>query len=405
MANALTPMSPTYWSKIMGRKRYKTEVFKSIASFEEQAVLTDGQIVDRPYRSDVVAESYTKGTALTAQDLTATSNQLTVNQFKGLLMYVDNVDKIQNKWSAAKVWAEEAQVRLSNLTDAYVLYEVVNANNTVDDGTLGGTSGNGITVTVNNILNIFGKINRKLTVQNIPMDQRFFVISAEFYDVLWQYIAGKASLLGDKTGETGNVGTFASLLLYVSNNLTGQATLTSSTAAVPTATQTVTINGVVFTWQTTIGTTAGNVLAVTDRVTSLGNLKDLINNGGVGDGVNNVSLSLANQRIVQNWVATVSGTGASCVLLVSAKGASYMTVSTTDVGGTWTAALQNQLLFAGHKGCVDVVIQQNPTVEMASTVAAGKSGMNILPLTVFGTKTFNQGKNEMVKVPVRSDAY
>lgn len=405
MANVLTPMSPTYWSKIMGRKRYKTEVFQSIASFEEQATLTDGQIVDRPYRSDVVAESYTKGTALTAQDLTATSNQLTVNQFKGLLMYIDNVDKIQNKWSAAKVWAEEAQVRLSNLTDAYVLYEAVNANNTVDDGTLGGTAGNGITATVNNILNIFGKINRKLTVQNVPMDQRFFVISAEFYDVLWQYIAGKASLLGDKTGETGNIGSFASLLLYISNNLTGQATLTSNTASTPTATQTITINGVVFTWQTTIGVGAGAVLAVTDRVTSLTNLAALINAGGVGDGTNNVSLSAANQRIVQNWVATVSGTGASCVILISAKGSSYMTVSTTDTGGAWTAALQNQLLLAGHKGAIDVVIQQSPNVEMASTVSAGKSGMNILPLTVFGIKTFNQGKNEIVKVPLRSDAY
>ena len=95
MANALTPMSPTYWSKIMGRKRYKTEVFQSIASFEEQKTLVDGQIVDRPYRSDVVAETYTKGSALTAQDLTATTDKLTVNQFKGMLLYVDNVDKMK----------------------------------------------------------------------------------------------------------------------------------------------------------------------------------------------------------------------------------------------------------------------------------------------------------------------
>lgn len=405
MANALTPMSPTYWSKIMGRKRYKTEMFQSIASFEEQATLSEGQKVDRPYRSDVVAETYTKGTALTAQDLTATSDQLTVNQFKGLLMYVDNVDKIQNKWSAAKIWAEEAQIRLSNLTDAVVLYEVVNANNTVDAGTLGGTAGDGITATTGNVLNIFGKINRKLTVRNVPLDQRFFGISPEFYDVLWQYIAGKESLLGDKTGETGNIGSFANLKLYISNNLTAQATLTSSSAAVPTATNTVTINGIVFTWQTTIGVGAGAILAVTDRVTSLANFAALINAGGVGDAVNNVSLSLANQRIVQNWVATVAGSGSTCTLLVSVKGGSYMTVSDTDAGGDWTAALQKQCLIAGRKGAIDVVIQKEPGVEMASTVAAGKSGMNILPLTVFGVYTFNQGRNEIVKVDVRSDAY
>lgn len=399
-ANSLTPLSPTYWSKIMGRKRYKTEVFQSIASFEEQAVLVDGQKVDRPYRSDISGESYTKGTALTAQDLTATSDQLTVNQFKGMLLYIDNVDKVQNKWSAAKAWAEEAQIRLSNLTDAVVLYEVVNANNTVDAATLGGTAGDGITATTANVLNIFGKINRKLTVRNVPMDERFFVISPEFYDVLWQYIAGKESLLGDKTGETGNIGTFALLKLYISNNLTASATWTPANQ--PSAADTVTINGVTFTFQTTIGVGAGAVLSATSTAVTLANLAALINAGGVGDGVNNVSLSLANQRIVQNWVAAaVSTTG----IIVYAKGASYMTVTGSDATDIWTAALQKQYLLAGRKGAIDVVIQQEPKVEMGSTISAGKSGMNILPLTVFGVYTFNQGKNELVAVPVRSDAY
>jgi hypothetical protein len=75
----------------MGRKLYKTDVFRSLANFEEQAVLTDGQKVDRPYRANIVVENYTKGTALTAQDLTATSDQLTVDTVKAALLYVDNV--------------------------------------------------------------------------------------------------------------------------------------------------------------------------------------------------------------------------------------------------------------------------------------------------------------------------
>jgi len=118
----------------MGYKLYKTNVFRSIASFEEQATLTDGQIVDRPYRSDVTVETYTKGTALTAQDLTATSNQLTVNIVKGLLLYIDNVDKIQNKYSAVNLWADEAAERLANAIDARFLYEVFSASDTIDDG-------------------------------------------------------------------------------------------------------------------------------------------------------------------------------------------------------------------------------------------------------------------------------
>lgn len=45
MANTLTPMSPTFWSRVMGRKMYKSNVYTSIASFGEEAVLTFGQIV------------------------------------------------------------------------------------------------------------------------------------------------------------------------------------------------------------------------------------------------------------------------------------------------------------------------------------------------------------------------
>lgn len=64
MANSLTAASPTFWSKNAGRKFYKTTIFKSICDFSEEVNLGNGRIADRPYRSNLVAEAYTKGTAL-----------------------------------------------------------------------------------------------------------------------------------------------------------------------------------------------------------------------------------------------------------------------------------------------------------------------------------------------------
>jgi hypothetical protein len=402
MSNSLTPMSPTYWSKRMGRKLYKTDIFRSLANFEEQASLKDGQKVDRPYRSNIVSENYSKGTALTAQDLTATSDQLTVDTVKAMLLYVDNVDKIQNKYSAANEWIDEAGRRLSNSIDAKFLYQAYNANNTIDDGDIGGTSGDGITLTTGNILDVFGAINMKLDVNNVPdgKGERFLAHSPQFYNVLWKYIAGKESLLGDKTGENGNIGAYAGLDLFKTNNLTGAARWTPANR--PSAADTVTINGITFTFQTTIGVGAGAVLSVTDTVTTLGNLVALINAGGVGDGVNNVSVSTANQRTIQDWVA-VNGT---TYIEVRAMGASYMTVTGSDAADVWTATQQIQNQLAGRKGTsIDAVIQKEPSVEMASTVSAGKSGVNILPMTLFGVYVFNQGKNEIVRVKIRSDAF
>lgn len=392
-------MSPTYWSRIMGKKLYKTNVFRSIASFAEQATLTDGQTVDRPYRSDLTAETYVRGTAATAQDLTGTSDQLTVNKFKTILMYVDDVDKYQNKWDAAKLWAEEAAIRLANAIDAEFFYEAYNANDTVDDGDLGGTAANGITVTTANVPSIFSVINRKLDANNVPLEDRFFVISPQFKEKLWLYIQGKESLLGDRTGENGNIGRYAGLELYLSNNLTASAIWTP--ADQPTDGATITINGVTLQLVTTLGSTAGNVLVETNTATTIDNLVAYINSGGAGVASKSVAHTAANQRTMQNWVA-VDGT---TYLEVRAKGASYMTLATSEAADVWTTTKQLQHLLAGRKKAIDLVIQHEPDVKMDSTVANGKRGMNIMPLTLFGLKTFYQGKNEILDVVVRSDAY
>lgn len=382
----------------MGRKLYKTDIFRSLANFEEQALLSDGQKVDRPYRANIVVEDYTKGTALTAQDLTATSDQLTVDTVKAALLYVDNVDKIQNKYSAANAWIDEAGKRLSNAIDAKFLYQVFNANNTVDDGSIGGTSGDGIVVSATNILDVFGAVNLELDTQNVEEEQRFFAISPHFYQVLWKYIAGKQSMLGDKTGENGNIGEYAGLKLFKTNNLTGSARWTP--ADNPSNSATITIQSITFTFVSSIGSTAGNVLIGGNTAETLDNLVALINAPGTTT-ANGVALSLANQRIVQNWVA-VDGT---TYVEVRAMGASYLTITSSEAADVWTAEKQIQNLLAGRRGAIDAVIQKEPSVEMASTVSAGKSGTNILPMTLFGVFVFNQGKNEIVRVAVRSDDY
>ena len=382
----------------MGRKQYKSTVFRAIASFEEQKSLSMGQKVDRPYRSNVVVENYTKGTAATAQDLTATSDLLTVDKFKTILMYIDDVDKIQNKYDAAKAWAEEAGKRLAIATDAEVLYEAINAGNTLEDDDFGGTDGQPVTVTTSNISNIFAKINRKLDTQNADMERkkRYLVISPQMFDVLWQYIAGKETLLGDKTGEFGNLGRWGGLELYMSNNLTASAIWTPANN--PSDEDTITISGVVFTFQSVIGSVAGNVLQTVDTATTIDNLVTLINAPGTTTATG-VAFTGADLRTVQNMVATDGTT----FVTVYHKGQSFLTVSGSDAADVWSKKTQHVL--AGVKGAIDVVVQKEPDVEMASTVSAGKRGMNVMPMTVFGVKTFNQGANEIVNLKVASSTF
>lgn len=398
MANSLTAFSPTYWSKMLGHKRYKQEVFRQLASFKEEAVLFNGRVVDRPYRADIQDEQYTKGTALNAQDLTGTSDQLTVNLQQGILIYVDNVDKIQNKYSAANEWIKEARIRLSNTIDAYFLSEVFNSADTIDDGDVSGTAGNGITVAASNIDDIFAAINQKMDANNLPLEGRFLVISPQFKRQLWKRIASKASELGDKSGVSGHIGSYDGLKLYLSNNLTGSARWTPANN--PSNNDTITIEGITFTFVSSIGSTAGNVLIGSTTADTLDNLVALIDAPGTTT-ANGVAFSGSNLRTVQKWDAVDGNTYAE----VRGRGESYLVVTGSDANDVWTAAQQLQNLFAGVVGCTDVVVQSAPDVDMDKTTSAGKWGMNILIMALFGMKTFNQGTNEMFRVLVRSDAY
>ena len=385
----------------MGIKRYKGTVLRSQADFSEEAVLHDGRIVDRPYRADIAVENYTKGTALTAQDLTATSDTLTVSVIKAALLYVDDVDKIQNKYSAANLWADEAMKRLEIALDGRYLAEVFTSNNNVDSGDLGGTAGEGITLTTANLPQIFAEINEELDLDNVPLGERFFNISPQFKNVLWQYIQSKESMLGDKTGEHGNIGQFAGLKLYLTNNSAASARWTPANN--PSDADTITIEGITFTFKTTIGTTAGNILIAGSTALTIDNLVALIDGGGTtsDSGVSNVSVSDANKRVVQEW----DGVDGTTYFEVRGFGENFLTVSGSDATDVWNAPYKIQHLLAGRVGAISVVVQSEPKVEMDKTVSAGKLGMNIIPYTLAGFKTFNQGANETVNVKIRSDAF
>jgi len=402
MANSITALSPTYWSKIMGIKLYKKNVFRNIASFREEAVLRDGQTVDRPYRADVYVQSYTKGTALTAQDITATSDTLTVNKIFALLIYVDNVDKIQNKWDAAAAWSEEAVTRLSNQIDADCLFQsAYEANDSVDYNDLDSnqSAGAGIILTTSNVLNMFTVTDRKLNVNNVDANKRFFCISSQVKQVLLTYLAGRESVLGDKTGEAGNIGHYMGFDLYLTNNLTAMIRWTPTDN--PTDGETLVINGITITFEATPATvTSGFAVDIGgDTETTLDSLTTMINtpttdSASVGKPATGSYLA----AVQRGWFAVDGDT----YIDIYIKGGSVITKTGTAQG---TNTYLKQLNVAGEKGAVDLVIQKNPSVEMASTVSAGKSGMNILPLTLYAAGVFYDMQARLFRVEIDTTTF
>lgn len=373
-----------------------------ICDFSEEQNLSEGDTLNKPYRSAMTPQAYTRGTAVTIQDLTNANETLVVNQAFVDPFYVDDLDELQSSYKNIKEYAADSSVDLNNWMDGDVLGEYYQASSVVSNYDIaGGLVADGFTLTTANILKVFSSAKKKLKRLNI-FNNLFAVISPDFEAVLMEYLAGKDTALGDSTGTNGNIGRFYGFELYVSNNCGWSGELAYD-ATTPTATDTVVINGVTFTFQTTIGSTAGNVLAETDGVTSFTNLKNFINDTATTS-AKQVALTVANQRLMRGITATVDST-ATGALYIKAEGKSYVAVSETltPAADVWTSARQIQHQLFGQKGAITFVAQKYATVEIKDV--PDKLGKNIIPWMLYGLKTFIKAKDKLVDVRVRSDAY
>lgn len=416
MANSLNNTSfQQFWARRMQLKNNKASVYPAIVSMEAQNVLKQGDTFHKPYRSVVQAQAYTRGTAVTIQDLTNTDETLVVSTAEVVPFYIDDLDALQSNFKFINEYADDAAVKLSNFIDADVLAEYANATSTIDDGSLSGTSGNGISLGVGNIQAVFAAAQARLGRYNVVANHNgklgnsglFAVISPDVQQVLVNYLSGKNSNLGDTTGLNGHIGNYYGFDLFVSNNLTWTATLALATQ--PTNNDTLTLKTVdetgaavttTITFVTSIGSTAGNVLIGASAATANTNLAGLLNAPGTTSSTQ-VALSATNQAALTHLTATAGSTSTTIV----GKGSSFFVASSslTATADGWTAAKQVQHCLFGVKGATDLVIQKKPNVEIKEV--PDKLGKNVLPWTLYGLKTFQNSKVKLIDVQVRTDAY
>ena len=396
MANVTT--FETKFSKRMQVVHYKKDVFRAFVSMEERSNLKSGQAVVRPYRSSLVAQSYTRGSNLSFQTTTDTNETLTVNTSPAVPFTVDSLDALQSNYQLQSLYAEDAARKLGNEIDGDVLAEVASAVSTVDAASFGGSAGNGIVLSTSNILSVLFKANQKLNAQNIDVSDRFCVLSPEALNYVQEYWAGRETASSDQYGMNGFMGRMANAELYMSNSTYWTGVL--SIATQPTDGDTVTINGVTFTFKTVLGATPGNVLIGASADAARLNLTTLINapSATTSEGV---ALSAANQALLRN-ISAVDAAGAN-TMTVAAKGWGTVVVSEVLTDGTdaWTKKIQH--LMFGRKNAIDLVIQQEPTTKVDSIPE--QLGVYVKPYTLYGKKTFAEGAKALVDILIDASVF
>ena len=405
MANSLSASFETIWAREQQEVFYKRTVSSVVADVSKRALMSSGQTLTRTYRSGSVNDApsvYSRGTDISLTDITDTAETLTVNKQFADGFYVDDFDAIQDKYDIAANYGKDYGERMKSQIDADVLYEVVNASSVVDAGSVGGTAGQGITPSTSTILNVFTTATKKLAKLNIMDTDKVGVISPEVEEFISLYYGAKVTDLGDKVAENGYFTKISGYQLYTSNNTTGTAVLALATN--PTANDTVTIQGVTFTFVASIGTTAGNVLIGADADASRANLAALINAPWTTT-AQGVALTGTNLKNIQaRAVATNDNTANT--LTVRYKGAGVFTVSETLPAGVdvWTTALQKQLCLLGVRNmCTTLVVQSAPKIYRKEEPK--KIGGNYLSAMLYGIKTFADNAKNMVRVEIASSGF
>ena len=69
--------------------REKKSVYVALANMELRSLLKDGDTVNKPYRSDMYAQDYVKGTDISFQDISSTNEKLEVTTKKIIPFYVN----------------------------------------------------------------------------------------------------------------------------------------------------------------------------------------------------------------------------------------------------------------------------------------------------------------------------
>jgi len=396
--------NPEYWARNMQTVFHKENVAIALANTELRAVLKDGDVVNKPYRSMPEVRTYTKGSDITVRDVRGTNEYLTVDTAQVVPFYVDDLDKIQNKWDLAAKFAGDAQRMLNNKLDQAVANQYSAADSDVYAADVGGSGATtAIDITTSNINQIFTAAGRKLDQLDIPQGGRFAFIGPRQLETLRLYIGGKDTTMADIVGANGKVGERFGFEIYYSNNLAFTATWTP--ADNPTANDTVSIGGVTWTFKATPAS-AGEVDIGGDTEATIALLVAAVNNAALydqGDGAaSGTGLGYYEVTDANRWKLTrlgVVATATTTTMTIVANG--DVVVAASESSDPWSS--QTSHMLCGLKGATDLVVQKSPSVEFR--VAEKRLGRYVYPWHLYGIKTFDDGDAKLVDVNIDADSW
>ena len=384
MANSLTALAPTNFMPMVQDFLNNMMVSKAISRTEFRKELKSGQAIDFPYITDLYVQDYTQGTDLTIPATTAVSDTMSINQSRAAAFTLapNEVAQAEDKGVQAKLARQAAYVISNDVDQKLFTAGVAGAGNTV----VGGGIAAG---TINQYLS---EARAALVRSNGADGSLYAVVDPDRIALLSQAFIASGFGEADTSLRNGFSGRALGFDIYESNNLPTSVTLTAATIA--TATDTITIAGVTWTWIADGGTCASGQLKVgADAADCQAILVTAINGTTAPNTGDYLDVSVEDRRKLQN--AGVSMTAfATNVATITAFGKQGNTETYTAAGNV--LGTETGQCLVGRKGATSLGMQIQPTMYVGKEAKRPES--NYIIHTLFGTKVFHQDENRLCKI-------
>jgi hypothetical protein len=380
---------------------------ESVASTRFEAVLKYGESIERVAFdfSAVQVRTVVRGAASTIDTITDSSELLEINLEKESAFHIsDGEVKQAGPLNPGEEIGKQIGRKVALDLDGRVFAQVTNATQAFDTGDLTTLTSSGTPITLNSttVPQMASRMPAKLRARNNQeiLTNMILVIDSFGASDVTQYLMGKNIDIAASAFKNGYSGDVSNAQMYVSENLMGEAVMGLATN--PTAGDTFTINGVVFTFRA-VPSLPGEIDIGADADATRVLVAAAINNtnayaASAGSATAYFEVTAADRLLLNGIVATNDATANTVTLVGTGTGRLILAETFTDGTDTWTKNFIHA--YFGKKGAIDLVIQDMKEVEMRTT--ADRRGTNVFAYYLAGVKLFADGAKKFLDLHINA---
>lgn len=382
MTNVLTATQIETWERTTQALLEEGQIALDLANVRDM----NGQsTLHNPYDVRMQSGTYTAYNDVTDQDINYIDDTLTTFTSRIVSFVYDPVSQMDTEYDVAMAQTRNAAYTLGLDIERDFFAEYVNA---------GQASASTIALVSNNTFLTFA--NAKAALGNIGVDIKNLKCVLDDYQIakVGDFVVTNGFTMADSAIKRGMTGRLSDMDLYRSSSLIASGSLTPADNF--SADETVTINGVVFTFKATPAA-AGEVDIGASTAASIDNLVAAVNNSagyapGAGSASAYFEVSAANRELLNGVVATDGTT----TMDITTRG--YRAVSSSS--GEWGEITLNALIM--EKWAIDFAFKEK--TKLYTQPVHKQLGTRYMTHVRYGIKTFAQGAKKVYNLKLQAQA-